>query len=260
MKCPKCGGQQDDTRVCRYCGEILARLHKTETIPPNFISGKKSSSLFVRVFRVFGWASLACLIIILVLLMRTPATPLIAITPGDVQKTEEKVQSFESSMRDGRPDTLQLNEAELNGWLSANLALNQPHRSETSRPQDLEETADPAGKITEPLNSAELDQAQSSVHDVKAKLDEDSVKLNASFDFHGKDMLLELSGRVFVQDGYLKLAPTGGKLGSFPLPSMALQGILNQIFDSPQNKEKFKLPPGIQNITIRNSQLTVSYQ
>ena len=215
MKCPKCGGQQDDARECRYCGAILTRLHKTESIPPNSMSGKKSASLFVRVFRVFGWASIACLIIVLILLMRTPSTPRIAITPEDVQIAEEKVQSFESSMRNGRPDTLQLNESELNGWLNTNLALNQPHESETSQPQDLGEEADPARKITEPLNSAELEHAQSSVHDVKARLDEDSVKLYASFDFHGKDMLLELNGRVFVQDGYLKLAPTGGKLGSF---------------------------------------------
>jgi len=73
-------------------------------------------------------------------------------------------------------------------------------------------------------------------------------------------MLLELDGRVFVQDGYLRLAPAGGKLGSLPLPSAALQRILGQIFDSPQNKEKFKLPPGIQDITIRNGQLTIASQ
>jgi hypothetical protein len=71
-------------------------------------------------------------------------------------------------------------------------------------------------------------------------------------------MLLELDGRVFAQDGYLRLAPTGGKLGSLPLPSAALQRLINQIFDSPQNKEKFKLPPGIQDITIKNGRLTVA--
>jgi hypothetical protein len=261
MICPKCGGQQEEGKECKYCGVIFARLHKTGSAPdPNSMTGKKSVSLFVRVFRVFGWASLACLITVLILLLRTPSLPQLVITHEDVQEAEAKVQSFQSSMREGKSDTLQMNERELNGWLSTNLALNRPHESETSRSQDLGEAVDQGRKADEPMNSAELERAQSSVHDVKAKLDEDSVKLYASFDFHGKDMLLELDGRVFVQDGYLRLAPISGKLGSLPLPSAALQRILGQIFDSPQNKEKFKLPPGIQDITIRNGQLTIASQ
>jgi hypothetical protein len=261
MKCHKCGGQQEERKECKYCGAILVRFNKTEpSSASHSITGKKSAGPFVRIFRVFGFISLACLIVVLILLLRTPSTPRIVITPEDVQKAEAKVKSFQSSIQEGRPDTLQMNESELNGWLSTNLALNQPQGSETSRPQDSGE-ADPAIQAGElPLNSAELEQAQSSVHDVKAGLDDDSVRLYASFDFHGKDMLLELNGRVFVQDGYLRLAPTGGKLGSLPLPAAALQRILYQVFDSPQNKEKFKLPPEIQNITIENGQLIVSTQ
>jgi hypothetical protein len=257
MICPKCGNQQNEGPECKHCGVIFARFHKTEPASgPKPMADKKSAGPLVRVFRVFGWASLACLIIILILLLRSPSPPQIEITPEDVENVEAKVQSFQSSMREGKQDTLQMNESELNGWLSENLALNRPNRADTSRPQD----PDPAKKADEPLSSAELQQAQSSVHNVKAKLDEDAIKLYASFDFHGRDMLLELDGRVFVQDGYLRLAPTGGKLGSLPLPSAALQRLINQIFDSPQNKEKFKLPPEIQDITIKNGRLTVASQ
>jgi hypothetical protein len=261
MKCPECGGQQDEGKQCKYCGAIFARLHKTKSTPdPHSMTSKKPTSLFARIFRIFGWVSLACLVIILILLLHTPSPLQIIVTPEDVQKVEAKVQSFESSIRDGRPDALQMNESELNGWLSTNLALNRPLGAETPQSQDLSEAVDPARKADEPLSKAELQQAESSVHDVKAKLDKDTVTIYASFDFHGKEMLFELNGRVFVQDGYLRLAPTGGKLGAFPLPSTALQHILSQIFDSPQNKEKFKLPPGIQNISIENGQLTVSSQ
>jgi hypothetical protein len=260
MICPKCGSQQDQGQECKHCGVIFARFHKTDLVPaPDPLVVKKSAGPVIRVFRLFGWIILACLIIILILLLRTPSPPQIEITTDDVENADVKVKSFQSSMHEGRQDTLQMNESELNSWLSANLALNQPHGSDRSQPQEDPDSADkPAKTADEPLTSDELQRAQSSVHDVKAELAEDSIKLFASFDFHGKDMLLELDGRILVQDGYLRLAPTGGRLGSLPLPSAVLERIMNQIFDSPQNKEKFKLPPGIRDITIKNRRLTVA--
>ncbi len=171
---------QNEGKQCKYCGATFARLHKTEPVTnPNPMTGKKSASLFVRVFRVFGCISLACLMIVphsyccgygFAAADRNP--------PRRCAKAEAKVQSFQASMREGRPDTLQTGERqpELNGWLGANLVLNQPRGSESSRPPDLASAIDPARKADEPLNNAELQQAESSVHDVKAELDEDTVK------------------------------------------------------------------------------------
>ena len=61
-----------------------------------------------------------------------------------------------------------------------------------------------------------IEQVQSSVKDVKVDMDGDLVKAYVIFDFHGKDMSLELDGHLATQDGYIKFDPVAGKLGSLP--------------------------------------------
>jgi hypothetical protein len=75
---------------------------------------------------------------------------------------------------------------------------------------------------------------------------------------HGMDLSLELDGRIEVQDGYVRLQPTGGKLGSLPLKAAMLQSVVDRLFDSPENKEKFRLPPHIEEMSIENGKLIVT--
>jgi len=58
--------------------------------------------------------------------------------------------------------------------------------------------------------------------------------------------------------GRYRLEPTGGKLGSLPLASATLQGVVNRLFNSPENKEKFRLPPYIHDIQIQHGQIVIS--
>jgi hypothetical protein len=261
MICPKCGFQQEEGPECIHCGVIFARVRRTESsraTPQATVQPKAGP--FIRVYRVFRWVSLAVLIIILILILRNPSPPEIPIPPDAAEKAENKVQEFKSSISQGRQGELQMNESELNGWLAANLAINRPQRPEASRPQTLDSAIDLAKKAADPtsLSDAEIEEAQSSLRDVKVELKEDSLSLYATFNMHGKDLSLELDGRPLVQDGYLKMDLTGGKLGSLPIPSFALQKLASRIFDSPQNKEKFKLPPSIQDMRIEDGQLIVA--
>jgi len=48
-------------------------------------------------------------------------------------------------------------------------------------------------------------------------------------------------------------------LGSLPIPQMALNRAVQGLFESPQNRENFKLPPEIANIQVENSQLAISF-
>jgi hypothetical protein len=249
MICPKCGGNQNNGKQCKYCGATLDSLHKADKLTKK--ANEKTPGLFGRLFRGCCWASLAVLIVALIMILRTPSSPQIDITPDAEQKVAAKIQEFQSSMHLGQPSALRMNESELNGWLNANLTTNRQHGSEAAQPQDADSSIDLEKKATE------FEQAQSTVRNIQAQLTDDAVKLYGRFDFHGKNMLLEVDGRVFVQDGYLRLKPTGGKIGSLPLPSSALQSFLDRIFTSPQNKEKFKLPPGIDDIRIDSGVLSV---
>jgi hypothetical protein len=257
MICPKCGFQQEEGPECIHCGVIFARLRRAEPSAVTPVeTGQPQASLFVRSYRIFRWVCLVGLIIALfglILILRTSPPPQIPISSYATERAESKVREFKSTISQGSPGQLQMNESELNGWLAANLAINRAQRSEASSPQAL----DSAAADPESLSDADIEEAQSSLRDVKVQLEEDSLKLYAIFDMRGKNLSLELDGRPLVEDGYLKMDLTGGKLGSLPIPSLALQKLANRIFDSPQNKEKFKLPPGIQDMRIEDGQLRV---
>jgi hypothetical protein len=81
-----------------------------------------------------------------------------------------------------------------------------------------------------------------------------------TFDFHGKDLSLELDGHLAAQGGYLKFEPVAGKLGSLPLPQSALDSAVEKMMSSPENREKLRLPPDISNIQIVDGQAVVSYK
>jgi hypothetical protein len=86
------------------------------------------------------------------------------------------------------------------------------------------------------------------------------VKAYVVFNFHGKDLSLELDGHLGAQDGYVKFDPVAGKLGSLPLPQSTLDAAVEKLMASPENREKLKLPADISDIQIVNGQAVVSYK
>lgn len=91
-------------------------------------------------------------------------------------------------------------------------------------------------------------------------MDGDLVKAYVVFDFHGKDMSLELDGHLATEGGYMKFQPVAGKLGSLPLPQSTLDSAVEKLMSSPENREKMKLPNDISDIQIANGQAVVSYK
>ena len=107
---------------------------------------------------------------------------------------------------------------------------------------------------------ATIEQVQSTVKDVKIDLVGDVVKAYVIFDFHGKDLSLELDGHLGAQDGYIKFQPVSGKLGSLPLPQSTLDSAVEKMMSSPDNREKLRLPSDISGIDIVDGQAVVSYK
>ncbi|HKW65285.1 MAG TPA: hypothetical protein VJN89_22230, partial [Candidatus Acidoferrum sp.] len=80
------------------------------------------------------------------------------------------------------------------------------------------------------------------------------------FDVHGKDMSLQLEGRLAAQDGYLNFEPVSGQIGSFPIPQSALESAVRRLRESPENREKLKLPPQIADLRIENGEVVATYR
>jgi hypothetical protein len=105
----------------------------------------------------------------------------------------------------------------------------------------------------------DVEQVRSSVKDVKVQMEGDHVKAYVVFNLHGKDMSLELVGRLASSDGYLKFDPISGQIGSLPIPQSTLQSAVDRLMNSPENRDKLKLPSDISDMHIENGQLVANY-
>ena len=266
--CPKCGfRQQDEGLECRRCGIIFARLHPAtfrQQAPqkePWEIAERPAVGLLRRSYHIFRWVSLAGLILVIVLILRASPPPRVISTPNAAQHAADKVREFQSSVGQGRGKTLDMDESELNEWIGANLALKRPNSPAPARRIAVGDSVISLpnnGMTRQADENPAIAEVRSSVREVKIALREDSLRVYAAFEMHGMDLSLELEGRLLVQDGYLRLEPTSGKLGSLPLPAGTLQKTANILFDSPQNKEKFHLPPDVRDMRIERGHFIVS--
>jgi hypothetical protein len=194
-----------------------------------------------KVYRVLRWVILAGLLLVLFLLMRKADPPQVRADAQAAVRVETKMAELQQAVDAGQSYTLTLDEAEVNSFLQSNLALKTESGS--------------APATSEPT----LEEVQSTVRDVRVGLVDDRVRAYVVFDFHGKDMSLTLEGRLRVVDGYLILEPTGGMLGSLPLPQATLDNAVKRLLESPENKEKLRLPAEIRDIRVTNGQLEIQY-
>jgi hypothetical protein len=263
VTCPKCGFQQDDGSRCERCGFLLARYGPLPSGFPSaapFTQGAATPSdsaissqevpgpgAFRRFTRVFRWVALAVSLIALFLLLRPATPPPVRTDPHAAEHVQTKMEQMERAVAEGRPHILQFTEAELNVWMQSNLALG---------PGPATGGSGTTGPASEPT----LESVRSGMRDIKVNLLGDRVRAYALFTLYGKDISLQLEGRLFVADSRLRLEPISGMLGSMPIPKLTLDRAVSRLFDSAENREKFLLPPEIKDIQVVNGELRVSYR
>jgi hypothetical protein len=214
------------------------------------------------VFRIVRWTTYAAAIITLLMLFHATPPPVIATSPQAAARVEQKVEAVEQAVATGQPATLRLDQSELNSYLATHLEIS-PAPSSQAPPSPNSAPADgPASGLPSPSGTTaeQVEQVRSSVRDVKVELVEDRVRAYVVFDFHGKDMTLQLEGRLFADNGYVRFQPVSGQIGALPIPQSALETAIQKMMDSPENREKLKLPPEISGLKIENGELLATYQ
>jgi len=198
-------------------------------------------------FRIFRWSTYLLTLITLALVLHKAPPPPVESSPQAAQRAEEKFTAVEQEVSHGQPATLRLDETELNSYLAAHLDL-----------VPTANTASPGGP--EASSGKDVEQMRSSVRDVKLQMTEDRVKAYVVFDVHGKDMTLELEGRLGATGGYLRFEPVSGQIGSLPIPQSTVQSAIQKLMDSPENHEKLRLPAEIADLRIENGELVATYR
>jgi hypothetical protein len=211
-----------------------------------------SADVLKSIYRVLRWGTLFVFGLIIVLILRKSPPPNVAYDPAAPARVEQKLAAADQANAAGQPAQVEIDRTELNSFLQQNLST-----ANASVP------AKPAGLSTNGVpddTPATLEQVQSAVKDVKVDMDGDLVKAYVVFDFHGKDLSLELDGHLGSENGYLKFVPVAGKLGSLPLPQSTLDAAVEKMLESPENREKLKLPNDVSDIRIENGQAVVNYK
>jgi hypothetical protein len=227
---------------------------------------------FKTLYKILYWSSLVGLIIVIVLVLRTAPAPSVPFDPGAAARAEKKFQAADQAKAAGQPGQVALDRTELNSYLAQNLQLapQSPATGAGAAPVAADGSAvapstngsaanDPAAGVAG-SEQPTLDQVQSSVKDVKVDMDGDIVKAYVIFDFHGKDLSLELDGHLTADNGYMRFEPVSGKLGSLPLPQSTLNEAVEKLMASPENREKLRLPPDISDIKIVDGQAVIQYK
>ncbi len=225
-------------------------------------------ALYKKLYEILKWSSVAALALTLILVLHTSPAPNLPYDANAAASAEQKFEAADKAKAAGQPSQVQLDRSELNSYLAQNLQLEgkpgpaPPQAASMDNvptvgsavPPDDPAAAFPGG------DQATLEQVQSSVKDVKVDMDGDLVKAYVIFDYHGKDLSLELDGHLSADSGYIKFEPVAGKLGSLPLPQSTLQAAVEKMMASPENREKLRLPADISDIQIQNGQAVLKYK
>jgi hypothetical protein len=221
-------------------------------------------STLVLIFRIVRWTVYACALIVLILLLHKSAPPAVSTTPEAAARAEQKFQDVQQAVAQGQPATLHMSETELNSYLASHLVLpaanaNAPTPSATPNAALTSGGADAALNAEQPTMD-DVEQMRSNVKDVKVQLVDDHVRAYVVFDVHGKDMTLQLVGKLGADNGFLRFEPVSGQIGSLPIPQAVLEAAVRKMMESPENREKLKLPSDISNLKIENGEVVTQYQ
>ena len=212
------------------------------------------------IFRIVRWTTYVAAAITLLMVFHAAPPPVVATSPQAAARVEQKVEAVEQAVASGQPATLRLDQTELNSYLASHLDIS-PAAAATSQPTTAA-PADPGSGLPTPSGTSaeQVEQVRSSVRDVKVELIDDRVRAYVVFDFHGKDMTLQLEGRLAAANGYLRFEPVSGQIGALPIPQSTLQTAVEKMMESPENREKLKLPAEISGLKIENGELLATYR
>jgi hypothetical protein len=226
-------------------------------------SNASKRTTFRVVFRAVRWVVYVTAIITLVMMFHAVPPPAIATSAQASARVDEKLQEVEHAVAAGQPATLRLDQTELNSYLAWHLDISPSVPPAAGVPQAAPAPGNggtPAIPVPSGSPTEQIEQVRSTVRDVKVELIEDRARAYVVFDFHGKNMTLQLECRLAAANGYLHFEPVSGQIGSLPIPQSTLQTAVQKLMESPENREKLKLPAEIADLRIENGELLATFR
>ena len=190
-------------------------------------------------WRVFWWGSTILGAWVLVLMFRSVPLPRVAVSHQAAESAADKLErlaprSAADAGDDGESRRIALTEEEANSFLAMRMGL-----------ADGGVGAPPGGGFG------------ASLRDVKVAFGGDTLAVFSVFNLMGKDLTLELDGRLHVAEGYMRFEATGGRLGACALPQSAASALVARLMENPASADAFRMPPEIHDVRVENGELVI---
>ncbi len=231
------------------------------------------------IFRVIRWSTYVSAAITIAMVLHKAPPPAVETNPQAAARVERKFEQVQQAVSAGQPAEMRMDQTELNSYLISHLDIaanpdsTQAHEAGAPATPNTVQAASPTNaapaagsgsgldmQLPAGTSAEQIEQVRSQVKDVKVELVDDHVRAYVVFDMHGKDVTLQLEGKLNAENGYLNFEPVSGQIGSLPLPPSALQSAMRHILESPENREKFKLPADMSDLKIVNGEVVATYK
>lgn len=218
-------------------------------------------------YRIVRWSILGALILCLILALHKSPAPNVPYDPAATARVRQQLAAADQAQASGQASQVHLDSTDVNSYLHDSLQLEGSPPPSAATEQDTSSNQPANGDAQAPTTPAvtgtdpqTVEQVQSSVKEVTINMEGDLITAYVVFDFHGKDLSLELDGHLFTENGYLQFDPVSGKLGSLPLPQSTLDSAVRKLMASEENREKLKLPDGIDDVQVVDGHVVVTYR
>jgi uncharacterized protein YpmS len=181
-----------------------------------------------KIYRLISWSLLILTLVSILLILRKPSVVPVETSPQAAKSFDEKLAQLARAHQQGAPQEIRITETELNSKLQ----------------QGVQEASGGAAGATG-LNAA-------AIH-----LESDELVGTFTVSVAGKDVYVTLGGKLAVQNKVLQFTPTQMKMGSLPVPISVVESTLRKKFNSPEMRDRMKLPDFVKDIRIENGELVL---
>ena len=98
-----------------------------------------------------------------------------------------------------------------------------------------------------------------SIRDFRLKIIEDRVRMYLVLDLRGRNLTVELEGKMHAKDGFLQFDPLSGRIGALPIPKSTLVSRMQAMMDSPEMRESLRLPANVKDVYVEDGRIVATF-
>jgi hypothetical protein len=196
----------------------------------------KSSRVWRIIRRVGIWVGsvLAILFLgVLLLVFHKVDAPVVHRDPAAVVQLNARLKQAEGTASPASPQVLRADQTEVNSVLDSYLG---------------------------PNRNAQGHAAPTPVRDLRLNLMQDRIRMYLVLDFHGKDVTVELEGKLRTENGFLRFDPLSGKVGAMPIPKSTLESSMRKMMNSPEARENLRLPGNLKDVHVEDGRIVATFE